>query len=497
MQEVHDLADMVRRVIRHLESINEKVPKAILELFAYLFEVKESNIERNKFDRLYNGCKVALLELVEEDKLRFNDKQEEREWFTKMDDLEKRIFNSQDQRKNEYEKLMKTKIYLDTLDCKLTIEEMLRIVDGRLPLVYYHGTPIEVLDVILENRCLIPAKRLQYLALVKQANNKKEKMIILDKQKSEYENDMDFFKRLVTDKEKAEKNIEELPKKLGIKFAIPLKEEHLYLGFTQSLRRSTVHYIELLTELIKKKYLLLAQGDRKTSPFDKRMREIKDKIKDDVFRYYPEKDSEKLDDIGYVRSEIKTEKFQRYFDMWFEYLSSLCFRQMLLEARGNPFVIKRKTEHYTNPLDIFGVRDKWYVFFGADPPYRAQENFWGSASYGTPRGMIGVDIGVIFEFKPTLYKLIAWEDIQHIDERTEGLPAAYSSKITSDLCTIKKVDFSFLLRAYTLQENFYKVKEKMDRYGIKTPLDIVDNHNRNFNNMMNEINKILGQNNLR
>lgn len=60
-------------------------------------------------------------------------------------------------------------VYVKSADCRLTLRDVLRIVNGELPLVYYHGTYInksEIIDPfrgILKEHALVPRMKLEYI----------------------------------------------------------------------------------------------------------------------------------------------------------------------------------------------------------------------------------------------------------------------------------------------------------------------------------------------
>ena len=70
-------------------------------------------------------------------------------------------------------------------------------------------------------------------------------------------------------------------------------------------------------------------------------------------------------------------------------------------------------------FDKFKDRDKWFVYFGADEPYVSRETFKSVLRY-TYEELIshgveklrGQNPGIILEFKPSIYNLILWEEIE-------------------------------------------------------------------------------------
>ena len=106
MQEADDLISMLFHVIGFVKKYHDKVPRSVLKFYAYLNNnVKSGEFKEDKFRRLYKSCKVALLELVKDKKLIFDNETKEREWFAKMDDLEEKI-------KSEYGTLLNEKDFL-------------------------------------------------------------------------------------------------------------------------------------------------------------------------------------------------------------------------------------------------------------------------------------------------------------------------------------------------------------------------------------------------
>jgi len=103
MQDVDDLILILFHVVGYLKKHHGKVPRSVLKFYIYINKyTNEIEFKKDKFEKLYKSCKATLLELVEEGKLEFDDKQKEQEWFAKMDDLGGKILDSSSQLNESY-----------------------------------------------------------------------------------------------------------------------------------------------------------------------------------------------------------------------------------------------------------------------------------------------------------------------------------------------------------------------------------------------------------
>jgi len=101
MQEVDDLIEMLFHVIGFVKKYHDKVPRSVLKFYAYLNNyVGKNEFKKEKIEKLYKSCRVALLELVKDKKL-IDNEYKEQEWFAKMDDLEGKIKKIQSQNISE------------------------------------------------------------------------------------------------------------------------------------------------------------------------------------------------------------------------------------------------------------------------------------------------------------------------------------------------------------------------------------------------------------
>ena len=95
MQDVDDLILILFHVVGYLKKHHGKVPRSVLKFYAYLNNyVGKNEFKKEKIEKLYKSCRVALLELVKDKKLIFDNEYKEQEWFAKMDDLVERILGS-------------------------------------------------------------------------------------------------------------------------------------------------------------------------------------------------------------------------------------------------------------------------------------------------------------------------------------------------------------------------------------------------------------------
>ena len=181
-------------------------------------------------------------------------------------------------------------------------------------------------------------------------------------------------------------------------------------------------------------------------------------------------------------------------------------------------------------FDKFKDRDKWFVYFGADEPYVSRETFKSVLRY-TYEELIshgveklrGQNPGIILEFKPSIYNLILWEEIEkppkelrRIEEigydarnRTRKLyattieyydapekspiPAATSGKLTYDLITDKSIPLFYLNRIYTSSENIATVRELLRTYDLENiEVYVFEEQEKLYQKTLEEINKVLG-----
>jgi hypothetical protein len=189
-------------------------------------------------------------------------------------------------------------------------------------------------------------------------------------------------------------------------------------------------------------------------------------------------------------------------------------------------------------FDKFKDRDKWFVYFGADEPYVSRETFKSILRYTYKSilrytyeelishsidKVIGQNPGIILEFKPSIYNLILWEEIEkpskelrRIEEigydarnpqrklyattigyydapEKSPIPAAISGKLTYDLITDKSIPLFYLNRIYTSSENIPIVKELLRNYGLwNIEVCVFEEQERLYQKALEEINEVLG-----
>ena len=90
MEAVDELIGLLAHVGDHYkDNINDKVPGVVFEFWRYLVrKVKEGEFEEEKLEELYKSCRVAL---ANDERFRFDSKEEKLMWIRKMDGLEKEI----------------------------------------------------------------------------------------------------------------------------------------------------------------------------------------------------------------------------------------------------------------------------------------------------------------------------------------------------------------------------------------------------------------------
>lgn len=155
--------------------------------------------------------------------------------------------------------------------------------------------------------------------------------------------------------------------------------------------------------------------------------------------------------------------------------------------------IDGKQEIILNKLSLRIYKDKLFVYFGADPPYKAQATFSDIIKEFAQRA--GNYIGVIFEFKPTFFPFIEWKEIQPMGEveARERISEAYIhpkyDKLTHDLITKREVDLKWALRIYTTKEG----SEFIKNYDLNIPVYRFEHQKIIFREMMAEMTEILNK----
>ncbi len=218
-----------------------------------------------------------------------------------------------------------------------------------------------------------------------------------------------------------------------------------------------------------------------------------------------------------IKESLKTyiEKSENYKDIdlgGIDQLVDEIFKSLRLYFLSNnyetifPDLIKIQEELRSlwRDFDKFKDRDKWFVYFGTDEPYVSRETFKSILRYTYEKlilhsiyKVIGQNPGIILEFKPSIYNLILWEEIEkppkelrRIEEigydarnpqrklyattieyydapEKSPIPAAISGKLTYDLITDKSIPLFYLNRIYTSSENIPIVRELLRSYGLE------------------------------
>jgi hypothetical protein len=184
-------------------------------------------------------------------------------------------------------------------------------------------------------------------------------------------------------------------------------------------------------------------------------------------------------------------------------------------------------------FDKFKDRDKWFVYFGTDEPYISRETFKSILRYTYEElishsidKVIGENPGIILEFKPSIYNLILWEEIEkppkelrRIEEigydaknrsrklyattieyydapEKSPIPAAISGKLTYDLITDKSIPLFYLNRIYTSSENIPIVRELLRNYGLwNIEVCVFEEQEKLYQKALEEINEVLSNTN--
>lgn len=412
--------------------------------------------------------------------------------------------------------LRRTKIYVRSVDCELTLEDIEKIVKGELPLFYYHGTSERYLDSVFQEKCLIPLKRLELLRMLKELKREKSTNWrhkvheLIAKYNLEYKRDINIFKKLVILKEESSKLVRELLGKVLLKDdAIKIHGNIIiYKSYTNFIGRYLPHQLHnILVEmkrLIIEKLELMAEGKEIPYYLIKKGRELKNKAKKYVMDIYVDlKNLRPTESQNEVYKNLdSSEDFREYFKIFFGYIEAYLIADILSTALD----VK---ESYPK-LHLFDIRDKWFVFFGANLPYKTRTNFESCIRY------VGA-WGIVFEFKPTLKPFIKWLEIQPSSAKEDmvgtygAVAAAEYGRLTYDLIADKKIDFRHLLRIYTeftSKEEWelenqkqmaagldsgvpYLVDQKMKEYGINVPLYTFGKQPKLFQQAMDEMKQIL------
>ena len=254
----------------------------------------------------------------------------------------------------------------------------------------------------------------------------------------------------------------------------------------------------------------MADGKEIPPYISKKIRELKNKAKPYIISIYiriKNLDQDMPKQSGIDSSEqwknlytrlAHSREFQEYFDVFFRYMEARLIIQIQDESLILPLDIRAQDRRvkYVSKLNFYAVRDKYFIFFGAESPFRATTNFRDCTAYGTPFFAIGVITGIVFEFKPTLKSFIEWQEVQLGGSR-EIVPPAIYGKIAYDVIAKKKINFSQLIRIYTADKDIEFVRQKMREHGINVPLYDFSKQSYFFQEAMNEMKQILINHGLR
>lgn len=143
---------------------------------------------------------------------------------------------------------------------------------------------------------------------------------------------------------------------------------------------------------------------------------------------------------------------------------------------------------------VFKIRDPHFIFFGAEYPYVAQENFQSCTNYA------GIN-GVVLEFYPALYSKLDIGLMRSTSEKILDLAvgtyrehAQVHGFLGHDLATRQKINIKFIRRIYTNQ--LAEVQDLVSRSGFNLPILPLSYQHKNFQEVMGEIELVLKRNGL-
>ena len=495
-------------------------------LHSTLAQQEDINIDdtRERLEKLSDLINHEIHTMEEIDKI-LSDTMDRVTEVIRLKEEEIRIKEERIRAEEERESLLKKKVHVSSVDSDIPLHIMLKIVKGALPLVYYHSTSLEFLDIIFDERCLIPNKRLEYLRKIKDAKASSDRRVVAvltQEYRYMYETEMDKFRKLVKLKAECEATVKKMAGDLGFERSYKIMEDE------ESISRFMVYNVNNLLynplnmrfakviiniyDLIRKKLILTIEG-KNYSFIDKRLRAKKEQLKFDLLSLYETRynirrgtgsqGGDEQEWKAYAKKDTQERRFRKYHEHFYDYVYAKCILQIIEKAQRVPMMQRLSDEEQArrDKLNMFKIRDRWFVFFAADQPFRTRETFDSCIRYGSSGG-IGFSVQVIFEFKPAIYNMIEWgEKAEWIGEPGKPMdadmfPAASQGKISYDIITKKRVDLRFLSRIYTSEDNYEEVKKKMDLYSIKVPLHKHTDQRKDFHYIMNEMEQILRHYNL-
>jgi hypothetical protein len=254
------------------------------------------------------------------------------------------------------------------------------------------------------------------------------------------------------------------------------------------------------------------------------VKRIKTIIKESLEKYIKESKNYK---------DIELEEINQLVDEIFESLRLYFLLNNYEKISPDLIRIQEELRSLWRDFDKFKDRDKWFVYFGADEPYVSRETFKSILRYTYEKlilhsidKVIGQNPGIILEFKPSIYNLILWEEIEkphkelrRIEEigydarnpqrklyattieyydapEKSTIPAAISGKLTYDLITDKSVPLFYLNRIYTSSENIPIVRELLRSYGLEDiEVCVFEEQEKFYQKALEEINEVLSNTN--
>jgi hypothetical protein len=248
---------------------------------------------------------------------------------------------------------------------------------------------------------------------------------------------------------------------------------------------------------------------------------IKIKIRESLKAYIKEQKNYK---------DIELEEIDQLVDEIFESLRLYFLANNYEIIFPDLMKIQEELRSLWRDFDKFKDRDKWFVYFGADEPYVSRETFKSIIRYTYEKlishgveKLRGQNPGIILEFKPSIYNLILWEEIEkppkelrRIEEigydarnpqrklyattieyydapEKSPIPAAISGKLTYDLITDKSIPLFYLNRIYTSSENIPIVRELLRSYGLEDiEVCVFEEQEKFYQKALEEINEVLG-----
>lgn len=374
--------------------------------------------------------------------------------------------------------------HIDSVDDDLTVNEMKAILEGKMPLFYYHGT--KTADVVIASGKLVPNARLEFAKKImeyRRLNNREEMKKAFEEMKNELESAMHKYKLAVVFKNRMQykdlfealrdfiKISDEDRQNIIEKFS-KYNDINQYFSYYFSLKLDRVSDVvssssgtDMLNILLSEKwrhiYRTVIEGQQPLwigGFFGmKTYKDLAD-LEADIL-----KEKEKTFKEMYNEGEshrIPKQRMNEYLDLVWDALN-----YSILTRVKYKIIEDVSNQIYCNfgLTSLYKDRDKWFVFFGADQPYPANEKFWNTVLYAG--GLFGLmateriefyEHSAVFEIKPSFYKYVLWSNVQpkKQEESNEFMQyAPEQGRLTHDIITTKFVPISnWVSRIYTIAD---------------------------------------------